>query len=111
VVATVSINGGTIHNLTDPALDSQHPNWSPDSRKIVFTIHSENGTENIAIMNATELCRAGCESPWAPTQGHGRAVQTVSEDVTVSPIYEVCVPACLRPYGAWVQAQPVPRPG
>lgn len=52
VVATVSINGGTIHNLTDPALDSQHPNWSPDSRKIVFAIHSENGTENIAIMNA-----------------------------------------------------------
>jgi Tol biopolymer transport system component len=55
VVTTVSINGGTIHNLTDPALDSQHPNWSPDSRKIVFTIHSEDGTENIAIMNATEL--------------------------------------------------------
>jgi hypothetical protein len=52
VVTTVSINGGTIHNLTDPALDSQHPNWSPDSRKIVFTIHSEDGTENIAIMNA-----------------------------------------------------------
>jgi Tol biopolymer transport system component len=51
-VATVSINGGTIHNLTDPALDSQHPNWSPDSARIVFAIHSPNGTENIAIMSA-----------------------------------------------------------
>jgi Tol biopolymer transport system component len=52
VVATVSIRGGKIKNLTDLALDSQQPNWAPDSKSIVFEMHSPNGAPNIALIRA-----------------------------------------------------------
>jgi Tol biopolymer transport system component len=54
VVATMNINGGNVHELTDPALDTTYPNWSPDSKKIVFTTQpTVNGakTEDIASIN------------------------------------------------------------
>jgi Tol biopolymer transport system component len=54
VVATVNINGGNLTRLTDPALDTTYPNWSPDSKKIVFTMQpTVNGvsTDDIASIN------------------------------------------------------------
>ena len=54
VIATVNINGGNLHQLTDPALDSTHPNWSPDSKRIVFTMQPTVGgvqTEDVAAIN------------------------------------------------------------
>jgi Tol biopolymer transport system component len=54
VIATMNINGGNVHELTDPALDTTYPNWSPDSKKIVFTMQpTVNGakTEDIASIN------------------------------------------------------------
>jgi Tol biopolymer transport system component len=54
VVATMNVNGGNVHELTDPTLDTTYPNWSPDSKKIVFTIQpTVNGakTEDIASIN------------------------------------------------------------
>ncbi len=54
VIATVGINGGNLHQLTDPTLDSTHPNWSPNSKRIVFTMQpTVNGvqTEDVASIN------------------------------------------------------------
>ena len=51
-IVTVNIHGGHRIQLTDPALEAQVPNWSPDSRKIVFTIFPPDGTVNIAVVNA-----------------------------------------------------------
>jgi Tol biopolymer transport system component len=51
-IVTVNIHGGHSVQLTDPALNAQVPNWSPDSTKIVFTLFPEDGTPNIAIVNA-----------------------------------------------------------
>jgi len=51
VVATVNINGGHLRQLTDNSLfEAIHPNWSPDSKTIVFEMQS-NGTSDIATMN------------------------------------------------------------
>jgi Tol biopolymer transport system component len=35
-IATVNFAGGDLRQLTDPSLNAQIPNWSPDSRRIVF---------------------------------------------------------------------------
>jgi Tol biopolymer transport system component len=35
-IATVNIAGGDLRYLTDPSLDGILPNWSPDSKRIVF---------------------------------------------------------------------------
>jgi TolB protein len=35
-IVTVNIAGGHLRQLTDPAMDAQIPNWSPDGRRIVF---------------------------------------------------------------------------
>ncbi len=51
VVAVANLRTGQPHNLTDPSLDSQQPNWSPDGNWIVFEYHSANGTPNIAVIN------------------------------------------------------------
>lgn len=54
VVATMNVNGGNVHELTDPILDTTYPNWSPDSKKIVFTMQpTVNGakTADIASIN------------------------------------------------------------
>jgi Tol biopolymer transport system component len=51
-IVTVNIHGGHSVQLTDPALNAQVPNWSPDSTKIVFTLFPEDGTPNIAIIDA-----------------------------------------------------------
>jgi Tol biopolymer transport system component len=51
----VNINGGNRVQLTDPALEAQIPNWSPDGTKIVFEMFPQvNGQEtaNIATINA-----------------------------------------------------------
>jgi Tol biopolymer transport system component len=51
-IVTVNIHRGHRVELTDPALEAQVPNWSPDSRKIVFTIFPPDGTVNTAVVNA-----------------------------------------------------------
>lgn len=51
VVATVNINGSHLRQLTDNSLfEAIHPNWSPDSKTIVFEMQ-HNGTSDIATMN------------------------------------------------------------
>jgi Tol biopolymer transport system component len=51
-IVTVNIHGGNRRQLTDPSLNAQVPNWSPDSAKIVFTLFPPDGSPNIAIINA-----------------------------------------------------------
>lgn len=52
VIATVNIDGTHLRQLTDNSLFvGTHPNWSPNSKKIVFQM-ARNGTVEIATMNA-----------------------------------------------------------
>jgi Tol biopolymer transport system component len=51
VVAVASMRTGRHHDLTDPSLDSQQPNWSPGGNQIVFEYHGVNDTPNIAVIN------------------------------------------------------------
>jgi Tol biopolymer transport system component len=51
-IDTVNINGGYMRQLTDPALDTDNPHWSPESKKIVFTIQPANGVVDLATINA-----------------------------------------------------------
>lgn len=51
VVAVANLKTGRFHELTDPTLDSQQPNWAPDGRLIVFEYHTQNGTPNIATIS------------------------------------------------------------
>jgi len=52
-VATASMKTGKIRVLTDSRTSvSQHPDWSPNSNKIVFYVHYSSGSGGIAIMNA-----------------------------------------------------------
>jgi WD40-like Beta Propeller Repeat len=58
-IVTVNINEGNRVQLTDPALEAQIPNWSPDGKKIVFEMFPEvNGqfTANIATTRARWRC-------------------------------------------------------
>lgn len=51
-IATVTINGTHLHQLTDNSqFATEYPNWSPDSTKIVFTKQA-NGTADIATINS-----------------------------------------------------------
>jgi Tol biopolymer transport system component len=52
-VATVSINGTNLHDLTDNTqFLSEHPNWSPDGKKIVFEMDPlGRASPNIATIN------------------------------------------------------------
>jgi Tol biopolymer transport system component len=44
---------GKIHVLTDSGKSaSEHPDWSPNSNKIVFYVHYSSGKGDIAIINA-----------------------------------------------------------
>jgi Tol biopolymer transport system component len=49
-IVTVNINGGNRVQLTDPSLNAQIPNWSPNGKRIVFEIFPQ-GTGNIGIVN------------------------------------------------------------
>jgi TolB protein len=51
-IVTVNINGGNPVQLTDPSLNAQVPNWSPDSKKIVFETNPAGSLTQIAIVNA-----------------------------------------------------------
>jgi Tol biopolymer transport system component len=54
-IVTVNIHGGHRVQLTDPALQAQIPNWSPDGKKIVFEMFPQvngQGTANIATINS-----------------------------------------------------------
>jgi Tol biopolymer transport system component len=51
-IVVVNINGGNSRDLTDPALNAQVPNWSPDSKKIVFETNPEGSYTQIAVINA-----------------------------------------------------------
>jgi Tol biopolymer transport system component len=50
-IVTVNLNGSNEHVLTDPSLNAQVPNWSPDSKHIVFEMYP-SGTADIGIVNA-----------------------------------------------------------
>ena len=50
-IAVADLHTGRIHDLTNPALDSQQPNWSPDGNRIVFEYHPPGGMINIAVIN------------------------------------------------------------
>lgn len=50
-IVVTNINGGNPVELTDPSLNAQIPNWSPDSRRIVFEFDPPGGVE-IGIINA-----------------------------------------------------------
>jgi Tol biopolymer transport system component len=52
VVATVNIDGSHLRDLTDnTAFESLHPNWSPDSKRIVFSINYFGGGSDIMLVN------------------------------------------------------------
>jgi Tol biopolymer transport system component len=51
-IVTVDINGGNLTQLTDPALgNADSPNWSPDSKKIVFSFFPFDGPPDVATIN------------------------------------------------------------
>jgi TolB protein len=50
-IGTMNINGGNIRMLTDGSLNWDFPNWSPDSKRIVFS-GFQGGFADVAIMNA-----------------------------------------------------------
>ena len=52
VVATVNIDGSHRRDLTDNTVfESLHPNWSSDSKRIVFSINYFGGGSDIMLMN------------------------------------------------------------
>jgi Tol biopolymer transport system component len=51
-IVTVNIHGGNRVQLTDPSIDAQIPNWSPDSRRIVFEMYPPDDGVEIGIVNA-----------------------------------------------------------
>jgi Tol biopolymer transport system component len=51
-IVVVNAHGGHLRQLTDPSLDAQVPNWSPDSKKIVFETNPPGSFTQIAIINA-----------------------------------------------------------
>jgi TolB protein len=51
-IATVNIAGGNLRGLTDLSINAQIPNWSPDSKRIVFEMFPPNGGAEVGIVNA-----------------------------------------------------------
>ena len=51
-IVTVNIHGGDRVQLTDPSIDAQIPNWSPDSKRIVFEMYPPGGGAEVGIVNA-----------------------------------------------------------
>ena len=51
-IVVVNINGGNPRELTAPALDAQIPNWSPDSKQVVFETNPPGSYTQIGIVNA-----------------------------------------------------------
>lgn len=51
-IVTVNIHGGNRVQLTDPSIDAQIPNWSPDSKRIVFEMYPPDGGAEIGIVDA-----------------------------------------------------------
>jgi Tol biopolymer transport system component len=52
-LVTVNINGGNRVELTDPSLGhDDYPNWSPDSKKIVFSWFPFDGPSGVVTINA-----------------------------------------------------------
>jgi TolB protein len=51
LVATVSITGSNLRDLTDnTAFESEHPNWSPDSKRIVFQLNAPGAAAEVATI-------------------------------------------------------------
>jgi TolB protein len=50
-IGTMNINGGNLRMLTDFSLNWDFPNWSPDSRRIVFSGFNDRAAD-VAIINA-----------------------------------------------------------
>jgi Tol biopolymer transport system component len=52
-VVTVNIHGGHRVQLMDPAInEGSSPNWSPDSKRIVFEMYPPGGGPEVGIVNA-----------------------------------------------------------
>jgi Tol biopolymer transport system component len=51
-IATVNFAGGHLRELTDPSINAQIPNWSPDSERIVFEMYPPDGGAEVGIVNA-----------------------------------------------------------
>jgi Tol biopolymer transport system component len=51
-IVTVNIHGGNSVQLTDPSINAQIPNWSPDSKRIVFEMFPPDGGAEVGIVNA-----------------------------------------------------------
>ncbi len=87
-IVTVNIHGGHRVQLTDPALNAQLPNWSPDSTRILFTIFPPGtaGQANIAIINADG---SGLRQLTFNTGERGSAYASFSPDGTKIIFYRV----------------------
>jgi Tol biopolymer transport system component len=51
-IVKTNLETGRRVRLTDPKLNAQVPNWSPDSKQVVFEIHPPDGSGDIGIVNA-----------------------------------------------------------
>jgi TolB protein len=51
-IVTVNFAGGRLRELTDPSINAQVPNWSPDSKRIVFEMSPPEGGVEVGIVNA-----------------------------------------------------------
>jgi Tol biopolymer transport system component len=51
-IVTVNIHGGNSVQLTDPSINAQIPNWSSDSKRIVFEMYPPEGGAEVGIVNA-----------------------------------------------------------
>jgi Tol biopolymer transport system component len=51
-IVVANIHGGHRVQLTDPSINAQIPNWSPDSKQIVFEMYPPDGGAEVGIVNA-----------------------------------------------------------
>jgi TolB protein len=51
-VVTVNMDGKDRIQLTKPALNAQIPNWSPDSKRVVFEMYPNGGAGQIGVVRA-----------------------------------------------------------
>jgi Tol biopolymer transport system component len=68
-IVTVNINGGHRVQLTDPALEAQIPNWSPDGTKIIFRHCPSTGSCDLFTMNpdgsgVTQITKTAAAEFW-----------------------------------------------